>query len=46
MNIEFFGWLTKGKCEVSLLDVIIFFIEAGLLSAMVICITSMAKSKE
>lgn len=30
MNIEYFGWLTKGKYQVSLLDVLIMIAEFAL----------------
>lgn len=28
--MSWFGWLTKGKCEVSVLDGLTFFMELGL----------------
>lgn len=35
MEIEFFGWLTKGTCQVSLLDMIVLCLE-GLALAFII----------
>jgi hypothetical protein len=36
MSIEYFGWLTKGRCQISLLDILVLFIEIGLVVAAVL----------
>jgi hypothetical protein len=48
MNIEYFGWLTKGKCQISFLDILILFSEIGLIALIVIIayvILNKAKAK-
>lgn len=38
MEIEFFGWLTKGSCQVSLLDMLVLIIEVLVLAFIVFMI--------
>lgn len=42
--MSWFGWLTKGKCEISVLDVLTFFTEGALIVLVLIFVNILYRS--